>query len=250
MKKYAIITAAGKGERMNSSLPKQFHQLTRTTFLKEDKTIVEESKPILLWTIEQFLSLDFEVEILLVLPNTYIERWKDYYNASNLFFKHVIVGGGLTRFHSVKSALSRVPDDAVVAIHDGVRPFASKELITKLFNWQFTDKVAGVIPILKPFDSMREILSIKEESGAVETKSINRDNYLLVQTPQVFDAKKIKEAYTKPYSVEFTDDASVLAASGYEIEYTQGERMNIKITTPEDIKVAQVLINGLNSPKK
>ena len=199
MEYYAVITAGGVGKRMKSRVPKQFLEL--------------DGKPILLRTVELFSRLDFPVNVVLVLPPSHIEEWKEIYNKSNIMIPHRIVPGGITRFHSVRSAVETIPDGAVVAVHDGVRPIVPVELLAKLFKYPITEKCAGVIPVIQVVESMRK--KLYGEGGEVEgTFPVTREDYLLVQTPQVFDSTKLKLAYKKPYSPSFTDDASVMESSG------------------------------------
>ena len=228
MEYYAVITAGGVGKRMKSRVPKQFLEL--------------DGKPILLRTVELFSRLDFPVNVVLVLPPSHIEEWKEIYNKSNIMIPHRIVPGGITRFHSVRSAVET--DGAVVAVHDGVRPIVPVELLAKLFKYPITEKCAGVIPVIQVVESMRK--KLYGEGGEVEgTFPVTREDYLLVQTPQVFDSTRLKLAYKKPYSPSFTDDASVMESSGYSFSTVEGSRFNIKITTQEDLKYAARLLSGI-----
>ncbi|MBQ2482624.1 MAG: 2-C-methyl-D-erythritol 4-phosphate cytidylyltransferase [Bacteroidales bacterium] len=227
MKYYAVITAGGVGKRMKAKVPKQFLDLN--------------GKPILLRTIELFTSLDLPVEIILVLPPSHIDIWKDYYNKHNLYIPHTIVPGGITRFHSVRSALEVVPDGAVVAVHDGVRPIVPKELITELFTYPLGGRCAGVIPAVSVVESMRK-REFSQDGSPAGTHPVIRENYMLVQTPQVFDSTRLKLAYKKPYSPTFTDDATVMESSGYEFDIVEGSKFNLKITTKDDLKFAFMLL--------
>jgi 2-C-methyl-D-erythritol 4-phosphate cytidylyltransferase len=230
MEYYAVITAGGVGKRMKSRVPKQFLEL--------------DGKPILLRTVELFSRLVFPVNVVLVLPPSHIEEWKEIYNKSNIMIPHRIVPGGITRFHSVRSAVETIPDGAVVAVHDGVRPIVPVELLAKLFKYPITEKCAGVIPVIQVVESMRK--KLYGEGGEVEgTFPVTREDYLLVQTPQVFDSTRLKLAYKKPYSPSFTDDASVMESSGYSFSTVEGSRFNIKITTQEDLKYAARLLSGI-----
>jgi len=228
MNYYAVITAGGVGKRMKSRVPKQFLDL--------------EGKPILLRTIELFTSLDFPVEIVLVLPPSHIDLWKDYYNKHNLIFPHTIVAGGLTRFHSVRAALEVIPDGAVVAVHDGVRPIVPKTLLEDLFTYPLNDRCAGVIPAVKVVESMRE-REFSQDGKESGSHPVVRENYLLVQTPQVFDSTRLKLAYKKPYSPTFTDDATVMESSGYAFDIIEGSKFNLKITTQDDLNFARLLLS-------
>ena len=227
MRYFAVITAGGSGTRMKSKLPKQFIQI--------------DGKPIIHRTIELFTQLDFPVEIILVLPHAYIDLWKEYYIKNNLIFSHIIVEGGLTRYHSVRAALAKVPDDVVVAVHDGVRPIVPKELLTKLFKYKIDENCAGVVPVLPVVESLRK--KIYGEGGAVVgTQPVQREDFLIVQTPQVFDSTRLKLAYKRPYSPTFTDESTVMESCGYNLDTIEGSKFNLKITTPEDLEFARRLL--------
>lgn len=226
---FAIITAGGTGKRMGGDIAKQFLEIG--------------GQPILLRTIEMFRSLPFDVEIILVLPSEYKEYWKKYCVDNNLWFRHTLVTGGLTRFHSVRNALAFVPDGAVVAVHDGVRPFVPEEMLKKLLEYNFKEAgAAGVIPVMPSIESMRKKV-YDNEGYTVGADCVNRDDYLFVQTPQVFDSTLLKEVYKQAYSPEFTDDASVVESKGYKVVFSEGSRFNIKITTPEDLRMGEIILN-------
>lgn len=228
-KVYAIITAGGTGQRMGSDIAKQFLEIG--------------GKPILLRTIEMFRELPFDVEIILVLPSDYKEYWKKYCVDNNLWFRHTLVSGGFTRFHSVRNALALVPDGAKVAVHDGVRPFVPKEMLERLLGYDLDSTgVAGVIPVMPSIESMRKKV-FDSEGFMVGADCVDRDDYLFVQTPQVFDSTLLKQAYQQAYSPTFTDDASVVESKGYKVAFSEGSRFNIKITTPEDLKLGEIILN-------
>lgn len=220
---------------MGATVPKQFLELG--------------GKPILLRTLELFTSLSREVNIILVLPHSYVNNWQEYCVKNRLWFKHIIVEGGLTRFHSVKAALELVPNNVVVAVHDGVRPFVPQELIEDMFDYKFTEKSAGIIPVLPVADSMREKV-FGADGDMTGSKPVPRENYFVVQTPQVFDSTRLKMAYKKPYSPTFTDDATVIESAGYSIDTCLGNRLNLKITTPEDLSEAEIIFNSSYSDGK
>lgn len=215
MQKIALIVAGGKGERMNSSIPKQFLLLN--------------GLPILMHTIKQFSHLE---GIVLVLPKTQFNLWEELCIKYNFTEKYTLVQGGETRFHSVKNGLEKVGNNSIVAIHDGVRPLISKNLITKLIEG--TSENIGTIPIIPVKDSIRKV------EGENSTH-IDRSNLFKVQTPQCFLSNNIKESYTQNFSDIFTDDASVFEANGGKINTILGEEKNIKITTQEDLKIASTL---------
>ncbi len=220
MERYAIITAGGIGSRMESELPKQFMEI--------------EGKPILRRTMELFLSLPFKVNIIVVINGDYKEYWKEYCRNHDFIFPSILTAGGLTRFHSVKKGVGYLPEGAIVAVHDGVRPFVSKELILSLY--EKCEKEGAVIPVIRAIDSMREVV----EGG---TKVVDRDNYLMIQTPQVFRSDILIKSYKQAYNPSFTDDASVVERAGYRLTFCDGEKRNIKITTADDIKFAKAVIS-------
>lgn len=223
---YVIITAGGTGRRMGGKVAKQFLEI--------------DGKPILLKTIEMFRRLPFKTEIILVLPGEYKQYWKNYCTENAILFRHTLVTGGITRFHSVRNALAFVPDGVTVAVHDGVRPFVPEKLLETLLCYRFEGETAGVIPVMPSIESMRKKI-FDSEGHAAGAHTVNRDEYIFVQTPQVFDSTKLKEAYKQAYSPSFTDDASVVESMGYKVGFCNGSRFNIKITTPEDLKMAQII---------
>lgn len=218
---FAVIVAGGSGVRMGSDIPKQFLDL--------------EGKPILLRTIEAFLKLSFPVEIIVVLPSDNIKMWKEICDSEGFNHKCIIVPGGITRFHSVKNALKYVPEGALVAVHDGVRPFVPNEMICSLYNK--ADECGAVIPVVQPVDSMRHI---KPDGASTHVK---REEYVLIQTPQVFDSNILLNAYNQPYSPHFTDDASVVESAGHTISLAGGSHLNIKITRKEDLVLAKAILS-------
>jgi len=215
MEKVALIVAGGKGDRMNADIPKQFLLLN--------------DLPILMHTIKQFSHFE---KIVLVLPNTQFENWKALCKQYNFTQKYTLVAGGETRFHSVKNGLEDIDENCIVAIHDGVRPLVSKTLIDNLT--ETVSKNIGVIPVVPAKDSIRKI----ERKNSTH---IDRSNLYKVQTPQCFLSADIKSAYTQNYSKFFTDDASVFESYGGKISTILGEEKNLKITTQEDLKIAEVL---------
>ena len=229
MERYAIIVAGGSGSRMGSDVPKQFMLLN--------------GKPIVLHTIERFLSLPFPVEIILILPTAYREYWKNYCFDNGVNFRHILVSGGITRFHSVKNALKYVPVGAVVAVHDGVRPFVSENFLERLFI--LGEEKGAVIPMVEAVDSMRFKSEQKGEYSAVDSEYIpvNRENYFFVQTPQVFQSDVLLDAYKQTFIPSFTDDASVVEKMGYKVSVTEGSRYNIKLTHTEDMLLAEAIMS-------
>jgi len=216
MNKVALIVAGGEGSRMNTDTPKQFLLLNNL--------------PILMYTIKQFSHFE---EIVLVLPTDQFEYWKGICETYNFTQQHTLVAGGETRFHSVKNGLTKIADNTIVAIHDGVRPLVSSTLINKLI--ENTKNHNGVIPIISINDSIRRV-------EGETSKHINRNNLYKVQTPQCFFSSDIKEAYNQNFSDIFTDDASVFESNGGKIITVFGEERNLKITTEKDLKIAETLL--------
>ena len=217
MKAYAVIVAGGKGLRMGGDVPKQFLPLG--------------GKPILMHTIEAFREALDGIQIVLVLPAAQQDYWRKLCKEHSFRSPELIADGGETRFHSVRNGLALLPDDneAVVGVHDGVRPFVSKETILRCYAEAAEGK--AVVPVVPVVETIRQILP----DGRSITRP--RDEYRLVQTPQTFPLALLKEAYRQPFSEAFTDDASVVEAFGKEITMVEGNRENIKITTPSDLKV-------------
>ena len=215
MKRYAVIVAGGRGERMGADRPKQFLEI--------------EGKPILRHTIERFLAFDPFIEVIVVLPSAQKDWWRDYCRQSGFLKRYTIVSGGITRFHSVQNALRFVGDEGVVAGHDGVRPLVRRDLLERIFKAAETHP--AVVPAVPVVESVRRV---EEEKSA----PVNRDGLMLVQTPQVFEASLLKRAYDRPFSPSFTDDASVVEASGGSVHLVAGDRINLKITTPDDLQLA------------
>jgi 2-C-methyl-D-erythritol 4-phosphate cytidylyltransferase len=223
-KQYVLIPAGGSGSRMGSHVPKQFIPVV--------------GKPVLVYTIEAFIRANPETEFVLVLPKEHFNTWevikKEFLPAQNI----KIVEGGATRFNSVKNGLSLLPGTGTVAIHDAVRPFVSKRLIDDCFT--AAEKHGCAIAAIEPKDSLFEM-----KDG--QPFSRNRTAYRLAQTPQCFSLKEIKQAFNQPYNAAFTDDASVFEANGGKLHLVEGEYDNFKITTPEDLIIAEYLIKGINT---
>lgn len=216
MKKVALIVAGGKGSRMNTEIPKQF--------------LLLKGYPILMHTLNQFSYFD---ELILVLSETEFDNWKTLCKEYDFALKHTLVAGSLNRFGSVKNGLREVDGDAVVAIHDGVRPLISKGLIKRAID--ATKKGYGVVPVVPVKDSLRKLDGNK-------SSAIDRNSLYKVQTPQCFFASTIKDAYMQNFSLFFTDDASVLESNGGKINTIQGEEKNLKITTLEDLNIAEIFM--------
>lgn len=192
-----------------------------------------ENRPILRHTVELFRDLSFDVNIIIVINDDLKEVWKRYCRENDFEFRHILTSGGITRFHSVKNALKYVEPDGIVAIHDAVRPLATKEFITKLYQ-EIEKKGDALIPVVPVTDSLRMVT----EQGS---RHINREGIVSVQTPQLFRSDILLDSYRQPYSPDFTDDASVVEKAGYKVDVIDGERNNIKITTTEDLIIAKSL---------
>ncbi len=218
---YIIIVAGGKGLRMGSDIPKQFLPIG--------------GKPVLMRTLERFREYSKDIQIILVLPEAQQAYWHELCQEYHFDVEYTLANGGQTRFHSVQNGLAKVPDDAigVVGVHDGVRPFPSIEVIRNCYTTAREKK--AVIPVIPVVETVRHL-------EGDQSKTVPRDAYRLVQTPQTFDIQLLKAANRQPYNDGFTDDASVVEAFGHKITLVEGNRENIKITTPYDLKIAEVLI--------
>lgn len=218
---YVIIVAGGKGLRMGSDIPKQFLPIG--------------GKPVLMRTLERFRVFSADLQIILVLPEAQQDYWHRLCEEYHFSVEYQLANGGQTRFHSVQNGLALVPDNAegVVGVHDGVRPFPSIEVIRNCYETARTAK--AVIPVISVVETVRHLTP-------ANSVTVPRDEYKLVQTPQTFDIQLLKAANRQPYNDSFTDDASVVESYGHAITLVEGNRENIKITTPYDLKIAEVLI--------
>ena len=218
---YVIIVAGGKGLRMGSDIPKQFLPIG--------------GKPVLMRTIERFREYSPTLQIILVLPKAQQDYWQELCQEYHFNVEYQLADGGETRFHSVQHGLALIPNDAegVVGVHDGVRPFPSIDVIRNCYETAREKK--AVIPVIPVVETVRHL------QGEVSI-TVSRNDYRLVQTPQCFDIQLLKAANRQPYNDGFTDDASVVEAFGFAITLVEGNRENIKITTPYDLKIAEVLV--------
>ena len=222
MSDYIIVVAGGKGLRMGSDTPKQFLPIG--------------GKPVLMRTLERFREYSDDLQIILVLPEAQQEYWQELCKKYDCKVEYLLANGGHTRFHSVQNGLALVPDNAegVVGIHDGVRPFPSIGVIRNCYE---TARIAkAVIPVIPVVETVRHL-------NNDDSMTVPRNEYRLVQTPQTFDIQLLKAANHQPYNDGFTDDASVVESYGHKITLVEGNRENIKITTPYDITVAEAIIN-------
>lgn len=222
--------AAGHGTRLGSALPKQFLEI--------------DGKPILQRTIERFIYACPDIKIVTVLPKEYIEGWKSLCIQYNFYYPQILVEGGITRFHSVRNALKRVPEGTIVAVHDGVRPMVSPALISKMFERMSRER--ALIPVLPSVDTLKAVRKLKGEDGAEHYESIpgvviDRSEVYRAQTPQMFRSEDLKSAYGLPFDTAYTDDASVAAAKDIPLSYIEGERYNIKITTQDDLEFVRAV---------
>ncbi len=223
LKSFAIIVAGGSGARMQSAIPKQF--------------LLLKGKPVLMHTIEAFYHSAIQPQIILVLHPDFHPAWEHLCREHNFKVPHQLVNGGSTRFHSVKNGLDIIPDDtdAVIAVHDAVRPLTSDRIINE--SYKYAAEYGNAITAVKSRDSVRQLKNNI-------SRSLLREEVYLVQTPQTFQSSQIKKAYLQRYNAKFTDDASVVEETGITIHLIEGSYQNIKITFPEDIAIAECLLGG------
>ena len=219
--------AAGSGTRMGAGMPKQFLDM-------DGKTVLQR-------TIEVFLEACPGISVVTVLPEDFIDYWKECCLKQNFICPQILVKGGITRFHSVRNALARIPDGATAAVHDGVRPLITPSKVRELFD--LAEDMTGVIPVIPCVDTMK-VLKPSELKDIWEAAGEEADRSVLfgAQTPQVFRSEILKAAYGQAYDPAFTDDASVVTRYGKSLSYVMGERLNIKITTPEDLVMANAIL--------
>lgn len=217
---YAVVVAGGSGTRMGSEEPKQFMRLSGRRILQRTEENLVEAVP--------------DIRIITVLPRKYLGVWKAMCVEESFDIPQTLVAGGLTRFLSVRNALEKVPDGAIVAIHDGVRPFASPDMIRRMVA-MMSETTRALIPVVPVVDTL------KSTDPALPDPL--RSATVAVQTPQIFLSEDIKKAYGQPYDPSFTDDASVAARMGIPVAMTEGERFNIKITTPEDLVFGEAILS-------
>lgn len=219
MQKYVLIAAGGAGKRTGNSLPKQFFPIA--------------GKPLLIYVFESFLKYSRDIHFVLALPEKHHNTWAKMCNEHAFTLKHEVVPGGPTRFHSVKNGLKSIPGEALVAIHDGVRPVVSLSLISRVFS--YAQKFGNAIPVITVNDSVR-----LTEHGL--SQSLPREQVRLVQTPQCFRTEIIKPAYSINYRDSFTDDATVLEYGGGRLFLVDGDPHNIKVTTATDLVLVEALL--------
>jgi 2-C-methyl-D-erythritol 4-phosphate cytidylyltransferase len=225
MNLHVIIVAGGSGTRLGSPVPKQFLELA--------------GKPVLMHTIERFRDYDPVIKIITVIPGNHLASWKDLVEKYSFTIPHLIVKGGMSRFHSVKNGLEHVEGPGIVAIHDGVRPLVSIGTIRRCFDT--ARELGNAVPVIPSPDSLRMI----DADG--KSVVIDRQQVMQVQTPQVFETGIIRSAYRQEYAAGFTDDATVIERKGTRINLVEGNRENIKITNPGDLQIAAALLPGILS---
>jgi 2-C-methyl-D-erythritol 4-phosphate cytidylyltransferase len=221
MDKFVIIVAGGSGNRMSAEVPKQFLLLS--------------GKPLLMHSIEKFHAAFTDITIIIALNPAFKDAWKGLCEQYKMSIKHQLVEGGETRYHSVKNALHIVPGDCLVAVHDAARPLVSILLIKETFDAAVD--FGSAIPCIPVNETIRMISQDK-------ISLIDRNTLRIVQTPQVFNASLLKKAYEQDFDPQFTDDGSLLEAMGLQVNLVKGDPSNIKVTLPDDLKIAEVLIKN------
>ncbi len=220
MQRSTIIVAGGSGKRMGGPIPKQF--------------MLVKGKPLLCWTIEAFHGFDPAMPIIVVLPEAQIPIWKALCIGHGFLVEHEVVAGGEERFHSTRNGLAAVKGDGVVAVHDGVRPLVSKELIGRCFA--AAEDHGAAIPVVPITSSVRLV-------DGDTSRAIDRSGMRAVQTPQCFQVALLRVAFAAPYDPAFTDEATLVERTGTKVHLVPGEEKNLKVTTPIDIRVAEILLS-------
>ncbi|HQV75820.1 MAG: 2-C-methyl-D-erythritol 4-phosphate cytidylyltransferase [Flavobacteriales bacterium] len=219
MQRSTIIVAGGSGKRLGGPVPKQFQPVN--------------GRPILMWTIEAFHEYDEAMPIIVVLPEEHFDIWKALCMGHRFFIHHQVVAGGEQRYHSVKAGLDKVEGDGLVAVHDGVRPVITKDLIWRCFDGAHVHGAA--IPVVPVVPSIRE-------TTAEGSRALDRSRLLAVQTPQCFHVDLLRQAFELPYDPAFTDEASMVERMGVKVHLVEGEENNIKVTTALDLQIAAALL--------
>jgi len=219
VKKFVVIVAGGSGNRMGTEIPKQFLELC--------------GKPVLMHTLQVFHDFDPESCLILVLPAAQQEFWADLCLKHQFSLAHQVVSGGETRFHSVKNGLSLIDEEGIVFIHDGVRPLVSTATLSRCL--ETAEKSGNAIPVLPVNESLRKL-------DGEQNISVDRSLFFSVQTPQTFRNQQILKAFNQDFDPAFTDDASVAEKAGFSINMVEGNRENIKITTPADLIIAEAFL--------
>lgn len=219
MHRSTIIVAGGSGKRLGGPVPKQFQTV--------------KGRPLLMWTIEAFHRFDAAMPLIVVLPHAHFDIWRALCMGHRFFIEHQVVAGGEQRWHSVKAGLEKVEGDGLVAVHDGVRPLVSKELIGRCFD--AADKHAVAIPVVPVVPSIRE-------TTADGSRALDRSRLLAVQTPQCFHTDLLRKAFALPYDATFTDEATMVERLGVKVNLVEGEESNIKVTSVMDMKLVEAFL--------
>ncbi|MCC6402052.1 MAG: 2-C-methyl-D-erythritol 4-phosphate cytidylyltransferase [Flavobacteriales bacterium] len=219
MNRSTIIVAGGSGKRLGGPVPKQFQTV--------------KGRPLLMWTIEAFHRYAPAMRLIVVLPREHFDIWKALCMGHRFFIQHEVVAGGDQRWHSVKAGLEKVEGDGLVAVHDGVRPLVSVELIARCFD--AADTSAAAIPVVPVVPSIRE-------TTAEGSRALDRSKLLAVQTPQCFHADLLRKAFGQPYDPAFTDEATLVERLGVRVALVEGEENNIKVTTPMDLRLVELTL--------
>ena len=217
--KSTIIVAGGSGKRLGGPVPKQFQSV--------------KGRPLLMWTIDAFHRYDAAMPLIVVLPKEHFEIWRALCMGHRFFIEHQVVAGGEQRYHSVKAGLEKVEGDGLVAVHDGVRPLVSTELIGRCFD--AAHQLGAAIPVVPVVPSVRE-------TTADGSRALDRSRLLAVQTPQCFHADLLRKAFALPYDPAFTDEATIVERLGVKVDLVEGEENNIKVTTAMDMKLAEIAL--------
>ena len=220
MTRTAIIVAGGSGRRLGGPVPKQFQTV--------------KGRPLLMWTIEAFHRYDASMPLVVVLPKEHFDIWKALCMGHRFFIDHEVVAGGEQRSHSVKAGLDKVKGDGLVAVHDGVRPLVSSELIGRCF--EAADKSGAAIPAVAVVPSIRE-------TTADGSRALDRSKLLAVQTPQCFHVDLLRKAFALPYDPAFTDEATMVERLGVKVSLVEGEERNIKVTTEVDLRTLESMLD-------
>ncbi len=219
--RYLIVMAGGKGLRMGASVPKQFIPLA--------------GKPLIFHTLNKFIDYDPDMEIIIVLPGGSESRWEELCKQYGFDHRHNITEGGAERFDSVKNSLSLIRQKSLVAVHDAVRPLVSTGTIDRCFT--MAARKGNAVPFVKPAESVREIIAHNNN------RPLARERIALIQTPQIFRSDILLAAYARAYNPSFTDDASVVEAAGHKINLVEGNPENIKLTTMQDMEIANAILS-------
>ena len=221
MQRSTIIVAGGSGKRMGSAIPKQF--------------LLLQGKPVLCHTIEAFHRFDPDMQLIVVLPIEQMDAWAALCSEHSFAIGHTVVAGGAERFHSVGEGLKAVKHEGLVAVHDGVRPLVSVELIARCFA--AAEEHGAAIPVVPVSSSVREL----KDGGS---HAVDRSRLRIVQTPQCFRVEVLRKAFELPYDPAFTDEATLVERLGLAVHLVDGEERNIKVTTPLDLQLAEMVLRA------